>query len=66
MELYDVMRTTFACREFTGEPVPVHVTVSVGVACYPETDATVPEQLIEIADKALYQAKHAGRNRTAG
>ena len=21
MELYDVMRTTFACREFTGEPV---------------------------------------------
>lgn len=22
MELYDVMRTTFACREFTGEPVP--------------------------------------------
>jgi nitroreductase len=22
MELYEVMRTTFACREFTGEPVP--------------------------------------------
>ena len=25
MELYDVMRTTFACREFTGEPVPEEV-----------------------------------------
>ncbi len=25
MELYDVMRTTFACREFTGEPVPREV-----------------------------------------
>ena len=25
MELYDVMRTTFACREFTGEPVPPEV-----------------------------------------
>ncbi len=25
MELYDVMRTTFACREFTGEPVPGEV-----------------------------------------
>ena len=25
MELYDVMRTTFACREFTGEPVPPDV-----------------------------------------
>jgi nitroreductase len=22
MELYDVMRTTFACREFTGDPLP--------------------------------------------
>ena len=22
MEIYEVMRTTFACREFTGEPVP--------------------------------------------
>lgn len=25
MELYDVMRTTFACRDFTGEPVPEDV-----------------------------------------
>ena len=25
MELYDVMRTTFACREFTGQPVPQEV-----------------------------------------
>jgi nitroreductase len=25
MELYDVMRTTFACREFTGEPIPDEV-----------------------------------------
>ena len=25
MELYDVMRTTFACREFTGEPLPPEV-----------------------------------------
>jgi nitroreductase len=25
MELYEVMRTTFACREFTGEPIPEDV-----------------------------------------
>ena len=25
MELYDAMRTTFACREFTGEPLPLDV-----------------------------------------
>ncbi len=59
-------RTIEALAVDTGEPVPVHVTASVGVACYPETDATAPEQLIDAADKALYQAKHAGRNRIAG
>ena len=25
MDLYEVMRTTFACREFTGDPVPDEV-----------------------------------------
>ena len=29
MELYDVMRTTFACREFTGESVPDDVLHSI-------------------------------------
>lgn len=38
------------------------VTVSVGVAVFPE-DASTPVQLIEAADKALYQAKAEGRNR---
>jgi diguanylate cyclase (GGDEF)-like protein/PAS domain S-box-containing protein len=39
----------------------ISTTVSVGVACYPR-DANTFEQLIAIADKALYQAKHSGRN----
>ncbi len=37
-------------------------TVSMGVAEYP-TDATSPGELIECADRALYQAKKSGRNR---
>jgi len=40
-----------------------HLTVSVGVACCAPSSATTPERLIQAADKALYAAKRAGRNR---
>lgn len=39
------------------------ITISIGVAGR-ETDMTDMETLITAADKALYAAKHAGRNRT--
>src|SRR6266567_2575397 len=38
-----------------------HITISVGVASYPE-DARDPIQLVEMADSALYRAKRNGRN----
>jgi diguanylate cyclase (GGDEF)-like protein len=38
------------------------VTVSVGVACFPE-NAESTEQLLDRADRALYHAKQTGRNR---
>jgi diguanylate cyclase (GGDEF)-like protein len=38
------------------------VTASIGVATYP-TDAKVKDDLIEMADRAMYLAKAAGRNR---
>jgi diguanylate cyclase (GGDEF)-like protein len=45
----------------------VRLTVSIGVACFPE-HATSPEGLVRAADEALYEAKLQGRDRvvTAG
>ncbi len=40
----------------------IHVTVSIGSATYPD-DASHREDLIDKADKALYEAKKKGRNR---
>ena len=41
----------------------VSVTVSMGVAGRPVTRQSGPQQAVKAADKALYQAKKAGRNR---
>jgi diguanylate cyclase (GGDEF)-like protein len=40
------------------------ITVSIGVASFPE-DSSDPIELVEMADSALYRAKHGGRNRVA-
>jgi diguanylate cyclase (GGDEF)-like protein len=44
--------------------VPLRVTVSVGVACFPRDGATA-EGLVRSADRSMYQAKALGRNRVA-
>jgi diguanylate cyclase (GGDEF)-like protein/PAS domain S-box-containing protein len=38
------------------------VTISLGIACYPQLAAHSPEALIEAADAALYRSKESGRN----
>ncbi|HEX6733610.1 MAG TPA: diguanylate cyclase [Azonexus sp.] len=40
----------------------LHFTTSAGVAAYPD-HARMPDDLMQCADDALYQAKNAGRNR---
>jgi diguanylate cyclase (GGDEF)-like protein len=40
---------------------PIHVTASFGVAAFP--DMQTADGLLAAADSALYQAKHAGKNR---
>lgn len=44
---------------------PIDVTVSAGVACTEGPDDTA-DTLLKRADEALYEAKHAGRNRVIG
>lgn len=44
------------------KPKPLSVTVSIGVAGRTKT-APEPEQVMKMADKALYKAKEKGRNR---
>ena len=41
----------------------IRVTASVGVVRYPHADIRTSAQVLELADKALYRAKAAGRNR---
>jgi diguanylate cyclase (GGDEF)-like protein len=44
----------------------MHVTASLGVASLPEDNAATAEDLVRIADKALYVAKRGGKNQVAG
>jgi diguanylate cyclase (GGDEF)-like protein len=48
-----------------GDARPVHVTVSAGVASWPEDGPTVGD-LLATADRRLFTAKDAGRNRVVG
>ncbi|TCT20295.1 diguanylate cyclase [Thiobaca trueperi] len=57
----DSLRTSFAAVTFFADGIEFRCTFSAGVAGFPEfTNASA---LTEAADRALYRAKHAGRNR---
>jgi diguanylate cyclase (GGDEF)-like protein/putative nucleotidyltransferase with HDIG domain len=60
LALAERMRLTIE-GEFAGDPVPV--TISFGIAGYPEHGETAGA-IIRAADEALYAAKEEGRNRT--
>ena len=57
-KLVESTKISFSGRE-------LRATVSIGVAGYPSTPCQTPDQLVEAADKALYRAKNAGRNRVS-
>jgi diguanylate cyclase (GGDEF)-like protein len=42
---------------------PLNVTISIGIACWPDVEVKTIDDLIQAADGALYLAKEQGRNR---
>jgi diguanylate cyclase (GGDEF)-like protein/putative nucleotidyltransferase with HDIG domain len=67
MEIAERIRRAVAGRVFEVQTAnePVRITVSMGVACFPD-DGTDPNQLLHHADLAVYRAKLQGRNRVLG
>ena len=61
VEVAERLRARVAAQPVRHGPALIPVTASFGVATYPET-VKVRDQLFPAADKALYIAKHDGRN----
>jgi diguanylate cyclase (GGDEF)-like protein len=59
------IRRATSSRTFTADKAPLKLTVSCGVATYPDNPHIKDEEdLVRVADEALYVAKNGGRNRT--
>ena len=58
------LRESVAERPFQTDRGKLPITISLGVTCLGEDRDISVERLLDEADKALYQAKNAGRNRT--
>jgi diguanylate cyclase (GGDEF)-like protein len=67
LQVAERIRQAVATRPFHGagqQPLGM-LSVSIGLASYPENGGD-PGELIAAADRALYQAKHTGKNRVVG
>ncbi|MGI5865478.1 MAG: GGDEF domain-containing protein [Myxococcales bacterium] len=53
----------FGEARFGAAECRLRVSVSVGVASMPAKDVRIPSDLVDAADRALYQAKRSGRDR---
>jgi diguanylate cyclase (GGDEF)-like protein len=62
VEVAERLRARIAAQPLRHGGAEISVTASFGVATYPET-VKVRDQLFPASDKALYIAKHEGRNR---
>lgn len=56
-------RAQVQAHKFGSEKDPLRVTISIGLSHYPSPDIESVDDLIRLADNALYKAKSNGRNR---
>ena len=57
------LRSTFMTHDFVLPTTTVRLTVSIGVACCSTFDTLDAQQVIRLADSALYRAKRGGKNK---
>jgi diguanylate cyclase (GGDEF)-like protein len=62
VQVGESIRVTVSNAALPGADAETHITVSIGVACFPGA-AGGPGELVRNADKALYLAKRLGKNR---
>lgn len=60
--LIEKLRKKVADYEYRFKEEKVHITSSFGISAYPEICA-IPEDLIRVADEAMYLSKKSGRNK---
>ncbi|MES2153034.1 MAG: sensor domain-containing diguanylate cyclase [Pseudomonadota bacterium] len=63
--LAEKLRAAIAATVFPSPAQQVTLSASFGVAAYHPDHAPSPEKLVAAADRALYRAKHGGRNQVA-
>lgn len=62
--LAEALRINIAKQACVYKDIEIPLTISNGIYTYQQQDDVLPEQIFLGADKALYQAKHNGRNQT--
>ena len=62
--LAEKLRINIAKQACSYKEINIPLTISNGIFTYLQQDNVLPEQIFAGADKALYQAKHDGRNQT--
>jgi len=58
------LRASINEQAFHYQNIEVPITISCGISTYQQEKDITPEQLFSGADKALYQAKHSGRDQS--